>query len=198
MRTDGNLNEANLSTDLMKALKLKMREVCLDITGSEKPFRDLTGSFPKMVRAGMGGVSVHLCASDTRRLAPDTSREITVWLTLVDLGVHNPVNAAMGGTLLKRRQPVDRRAPYVVKGELACVRSLDEIEAEEKRQLDETENELKRLRTGRLARARAARETGCTDGTVPSQPSPRDFASKACEAASTMAEAEAAREDFGV
>ena len=37
-----------------------------------------------------GGVSVHLCASDTRRLAPGPSRETVVWFTILSNAACSP------------------------------------------------------------------------------------------------------------
>ena len=163
---DGSINEAVPSAELCATLRFAMRDLCRELTEDGVTFKKIAGSFPKIVRAGMRGVSVHLCISETRRLAPDTSREVTVWLTIVDLDKLNPVNTAMGGPLTPKKGENDRRSSYVVKGELAMVRSLEEIETEERRQVFELEAELKRLRTGRLARARAARASD-------SGPSPR-------------------------
>lgn len=68
----------------------------------------LSGLFPKVIKCApreddeesdkraLPGVSVHLCCSDTRRIAPDPSREVVVWLTLVDLQQFNPVHASQG------------------------------------------------------------------------------------------------------
>ncbi len=86
------------------------------------------GDFPRVVRVPAhprGGVSIHLCAADTRRLAPDPSREIVIWLTLVDLHAYNPVNAAEGGLLTPRHEPIDTRPMYVVPGEIACPPSAE-------------------------------------------------------------------------
>ena len=55
-----------------------------------------TASGPQST-GGLAGVSIHLCASDVRHLAPQPGRQIMVWLTLVDLSSYNPLNAAEGG-----------------------------------------------------------------------------------------------------
>ena len=133
----------------------------------------LSGFFPKVILADKqnnwwaedtqghklpGGVSIHLCATDTRRLAPDACREIVVWLTIVDLQQYNPVNAAEGGLLTPKHQPFDMRPTYVVPGELACPLSAEEVEArleaEERRKAQQVEEEISGLMNARLARAR--------------------------------------------
>ena len=91
--------------------------------GSEPPSSEPVSSSV----LGSPGYSVHLCASDTRRLAPDASREIVVWLTIVDLQTYNPVNAASGGHLTPRNHPVEARESFLVPGDLACPKSADEV-----------------------------------------------------------------------
>ena len=79
-------------------------------------------------------MSIHLCASDTRRLAPDPSREVVVWLTIVDLNAYNPVHASGAGAvpgqvhLTPSIEPIDMRHSFAVPGELACPLSEEEIE----------------------------------------------------------------------
>jgi hypothetical protein len=106
------------------------------------------------------GVSVHLCATDTRRLAPDASREIVVWLAIVDLTQYNPVNAASGGFITPRIEPMEPRQSFLVPGELACPASPEEIEkrleAEERRKSERMQRELTRRQSSRIQRARSA------------------------------------------
>ena len=148
----------------------------------------LAGHFPKVIRAEVdtpwwapedqahrppGGVSIHLCASDTRRLAPDPSREIVVWLTIVDLNQYNPVHASEGGLLTPRNEHFDVRPTYVVPGELACPLSVEEIEArleaEEQQKVQQAEEEIRSQMSTRLARARASKDSKI----VPAAQSPR-------------------------
>ena len=170
----------------------EMREIVRTIaldgeTGSALRDLALGGAFPKVIRAKLpdddfddafqdlsekseGGVSVHLCVSDTRRLAPDASRETVVWLTIVDLLQYNPVNAASGGYLTPKNVPIDPRHLYVVPGELTCPLSAEEVERRlEQEELNKSRREaqeLRRLQTSRLERARQAsfQRTGVSGG----------------------------------
>ena len=202
------------------AFRLAMSSIARKITRHDADegaaLRELAfcGDFPKVILAaplsnedgglnsdasvrGPPGVSVHLCASDIRRLAPDASREIVVWLTIVDLQMYNPVNAAEGGLLTPRREPIDPRETFLVPGELACPISAEEIdrrlEAEEQRRAQQEQDKLMRLQTSRLTRARAASSRrmsageSSSAGVMPAQ-SPRDlFKSEASLAAAAGA-----------
>ena len=139
-------------------------------------------------------MSIHLCASDTRRLAPDPSREVVVWLTIVDLNAYNPVHASGAGAvpgqvhLTPSIEPIDMRHSFAVPGELACPLSEDEIERrlleDEERRKEEEELEIKRLQTDRLARARSAGRCSLTPGAAP------------CASAPAMAYMQSPRETF--
>ena len=142
------------------------------------------------------GVSIHLCASDTRRLAPDPGREIVVWLTIVDLQQYNPFHATEGGLLTPTQVPFDLRPHYVVPGELACPLSAAEVERrleeEERRHTRDAEHEINRQLTERLTRARAARRSTGTEQEADLALSPREtFRSEASLAAAAGAIAEA-------
>ena len=104
--------------------------------------KDIVRAFPCVVKTGQGttvqGVSVHLCATDIRRLGPDPTREITIWLTLVDLSVLNPVNVVNGKTMTMPHGIIDHRPPYVVKGEVAFLPTEEERQAEEDGQVIRT------------------------------------------------------------
>ena len=76
------------------------------------------GRFPRILRTSHGrGISLHLCASETHRLFGEVRLESHVWLTLVDLRVHNPVDTSRGG-FLTATEPYDLRKPLVVPGEV--------------------------------------------------------------------------------
>ena len=189
MSLDGGLELATPSRDLQLATVKAMREIATDICEVQTPFRQLVQLFPKVIWAGERGLSIHLCASEVRRLGPDPTREFTVWLTLVDLNVHNPIKPATGGTISKKRQPIDRRHPYLVKGEIPYLRTLDEMEADEKQVEEELEEEHKRLLTSRLGRARSKKASmeGASGRSASMLNTPADLE----RAASELAEAEA-------
>ena len=155
MHRDGAVSEDHDSEELMKEVMRQMVEPCAQIVDSAYPFKNLVPDFPKIIEKDGQGVSVHLCASDTRRLGPDPTREINVWFTIVDLDVHNPVNVSKGG-FLTPHDPDDHREPYLVQGEVQYVLPIEEMDAEDKREEEELEAEHKRLLTSRLARARSA------------------------------------------
>ena len=178
--------EAGESRELAAKLKRQMKDIVHKITDGEGDSRAkfgtiaLSGHFPKVIEIEHSpewyeqntqttgkqqtGVSIHLCASDTRRLAPDPSREIVVWLTIVDLHQYNPMYAATGTLLTPKQEPFDLRPEYIVPGELACPLSAEEVERrleeEEKRRAKEAEDELKKLQADRISRARSSRPPG--------------------------------------
>ena len=99
-----------MADKMQRAMTKDMRELCKDIAETETPLKDLVGSFPRVIWTPdhEQGVSIHLCASDTRRIGPDPTREVTIWLTIVDLTEHNPINVSRGGTLTPWRKEDDR------------------------------------------------------------------------------------------
>jgi len=157
MARDGNLGESTSSGLLMKEMYKELMEMCKTIAETEPELRDIVGQFPKIVRGGRRAISVHLCVSDIWRLGPDPCREITVWLTVVDLNMHNPVKVGSHGMLTPTREGLEQRKPYVVKGEIVYMRTRDEIDAEERQKVAELEAEIKRQISGRVDRARSAR-----------------------------------------
>ena len=162
MSRDGATAEDADLEGLMKEVKRQMFEVGRDIVDAEAPFKELVSSFPKIIKADGHGVSLHLCASDTRRMGPDPTREINIWITVVDLDAHNPINVAKGGTLTPKASGHGGmpREPYLVQGEVLYVRSIDELDAEDKKEEEELEMEHKRLLTSRIARARSRKGGG--------------------------------------
>jgi len=165
---DGSLQDAVPSAELQAALSDALHNVCLQITEADATVKGLVRYFPKIVRAGNRGLSVHLCASDQRRLGPDPTREINVWLTIVDLSVLNPIDVLTGKALTPKSKPIDNRPRYVVKGELAYVALPEEIEHFEERQVRELESEHRRLLADRLTRARSSKG----EGTLAPAPAP--------------------------
>ena len=119
------------------AFQRAMRDIVTDLTddgGSKAALRDfaLGGEFPKAItvepwwhaapgdKASMpenrrldAGVSVHLCASDCRRLARDPSRDIVIWLTVTELDKRTLVRDPVQGAFAPR--PSQK-----VPGELVC------------------------------------------------------------------------------
>ena len=113
------------------------------------------GRFPRQLRTSTGrALSLHLCASQTDHLFGDTARESLVWLTIVDLAVHNPVDQSRGGFLTPMLEPYDARKPLVVPGEVrrgwTSLAAQRDRERDESRRVQELQKELSRMQSRRL------------------------------------------------
>jgi hypothetical protein len=138
MSSDGSLDDAEPSGPILSVMGRTLLETCRDLTEAEPTFRDIASAFPKIVQGGTRKISIHLCATDIRRLGPDPTREITIWLTIVDLNLHNPVKVDSAGTLTAR-MPGDKRSQYVVMGEVVYMRNPEALAAAEQPQIAEIE-----------------------------------------------------------
>ena len=129
-----------LAFAFQRAMRDIVKELATDET-SMAVFRDfaLGGEFPKAITVEPwwhatpdddvhmpedlrldAGVSVHLCASDCRRLARDPSRDIVIWLTVTELDKRTLVDDPVHGALAP--QP-----SHKVPGELVCPIDEDQV-----------------------------------------------------------------------
>ena len=111
------------------------------------------GHFPRQLRTSTGrGLSLHLCASQTDHLFGDIARESLVWITMVDLAVHNPVDVSGGGFLTPMLEPYDARKPMVIPGEVrrGWTSHTAQQERDESRRVEELQKELLRMQSLRI------------------------------------------------